>query len=62
MYANEIKKCQYNKAKLINFTLIKNQSYFFVVCSIKSALFISSKSVWEGGLGAWHFVMSGLRF
>ena len=26
------------------------------------ALFISSKSVWEGGLGAWHFVMSGLRF
>ena len=33
MYANEIKKCQYNKAKLINFTLIKNQSHFKVVCA-----------------------------
>ena len=27
------KKCQYNKVKLIAFTLIKNQSYFKVVCA-----------------------------
>ena len=40
------KKCQYKKAKLITFTLIKNQSYFKVVCAcaIKSANYASYKN------------------
>ena len=33
MYANEIKKMPIQLSKPDNFTLIKNQSYFKVVCA-----------------------------